>query len=248
MSRHIYSSDFFDYIDSGSRASARVIPRLLLDQLKIDSLLDVGSGHGAWAAEWSKAGVGEVIAVDGHYVKSDQLAIAPESFIAHDLSLPLDLGRRFDLVQSLEVAEHLLHEHASGFIDSLTRHGDIVVFSAAVPHQGGEHHVNEQLPEYWRQLFAARGFDVFDWIRPRVAGNREVKAWYRFNTLIYANAPGQKRLSASIIDTRIPDGRPVPIGGNLAWSLRRAAVRLMPSTLVKPVAMAKSIFEVQFRK
>jgi hypothetical protein len=40
----------------------------------------------------------------------------------------------------------------------------------------------------------------------------------------------------------------VPVGGDFAWSLRRAAVRLMPATLVKPVAMAKSIVEVQFRK
>jgi SAM-dependent methyltransferase len=248
MSVHVYSTDFFDYIDSGSRASARVISQLLLGEMKIKSLLDVGSGHGAWAAEWLNAGVPKVTAVDGDYVKADQLAIPAENFIAHDLSEPLDLGRRFDLVQSLEVAEHLSPEHASGFIDNLTRHGDVILFSAAVPHQGGEHHVNEQLPQYWRELFAARGYEVFDWVRPRVAGNRDVKAWYRFNTLIYANAAGKKRLSSSIVSTRIARGRPVPVGGDFAWSLRRAAVRLMPATLVKPVAMAKSIVEVQFRK
>ena len=56
MSRHVYSSEFYDYIDTGSRSSAQVVSRLLLGEMKIASLLDVGSGHGAWAREWSSAG------------------------------------------------------------------------------------------------------------------------------------------------------------------------------------------------
>ncbi len=247
MSRHVYSRDFYDYIDSGSRSSARTIASLLLHEMKIRSLLDVGGGHGAWAAEWMKAGVKDVVAVDGHYVNLKQLAIAARAFVSHDLSQPLDLGRRFDLVQSLEVAEHLSQEHAATFVDSLVSHGDVVLFSAAVPNQGGEHHVNEQPPEYWRAHFAARGYDVFDWVRPQVAMNREVKAWYRFNSFIYANEAGQARLSKAILDARVADGQPLKIGGDFAWSLRRAAVRLVPSALVKPIAQAKSIVEVRFR-
>lgn len=247
MSRHVYSREFYEYIDSGSRASARTIAALLLGEIKIGSLLDVGAGHGAWAAEWMEAGVKDVVAVDGHYVNLAQLAIPARCFMSRDLAQPLDLGRRFDLVQSLEVAEHLSEEHAEPFVDSLARHGDVILFSAAVPNQGGEHHVNEQPPEYWRRHFAARGFEVFDWIRPRVAINREVKAWYRFNSFIYANEAGQKRLSQSILETRVPEGEPLRIGGDLAWSLRRAAVRLVPDALVKPIAQVKSNVEVRFR-
>src|SRR3990170_3513029 len=195
MSRHVYSSDFFDYIDVGSRASAQKVAKLLLQEMDIDTLLDVGSGHGAWAAEWLLAGVREVVAVDGDYVAPDQLAIDRSAFVAHDLSRPLDLGRRFDLVQSLEVAEHIAAEHADLFVDNLVRHSDVVLFSAAVPNQGGEHHVNEQPPQYWRERFAARGYSAFDWVRPRIADWREVKAWYRYNTLVYANEAGRKRLS-----------------------------------------------------
>jgi hypothetical protein len=247
MSRHVYSSEFYDYIDSGSRASARTVAALILDQLEIASLLDVGSGHGAWAAEWLKAGVKDVVAVDGHYVDAAQLAIPVQNFVSHDLSQPLELNRRFDLVQSLEVAEHLSEEHSGIFLDSLVRHGDVVLFSAAVPHQGGEHHVNEQPPEYWRRRFAARGYAPFDWLRPRLAMNPEVKAWYRFNSFLYANEAGWERLSRSILDARVPDGEPLRIGGNFAWTLRRAAVRLVPPALVKPIAQAKSIVEVRFR-
>ena len=247
MPGHVYSSDFYDYIDSGSRASARTVASLLLEQLKIGSLLDVGSGHGAWAAEWMKAGVSDVVAVDGAYVDVAQLAIPADRFRPHDLSRPLDLGRRFDLVQTLEVAEHLAEENAAAFVDSLVRHGDVVLFSAAVPHQGGEHHVNEQPPEYWRKHFAERGFEVFDWLRPRLAGARHVKPWYRFNSFLYANETGQKRLSKSILEARVPADRELGIGGNLAWALRRAAVRLVPTALVKPIAQAKAAVEVRLR-
>lgn len=247
MPGHVYSSGFYDYIDSGSRASARTVASLILKEVEIRSLLDVGSGHGAWAAEWMKAGVKDVVAVDGAYVDVAQLAIPAKNFLPSDLSRPLDLGRRFDLVQSLEVAEHLAKENAGDFVDSLVRHGDVILFSAAVPNQGGEHHVNEQPPEYWRRLFATRGFEVFDWVRPRLAGNRQVKPWYRFNSFLYANEAGQKRLSKSILEARVPAGQELEIGGNFAWALRRAAVRLVPTALVKPIAQAKAAVEVRFR-
>lgn len=247
MSRHVYSSEFFDYIDAGSRASAGIVSRLIIREMPIGSLLDVGSGHGAWAAEWMSAGVADVLAVDGDYVNAEQLAIPRHKFLAHDLSTPLELGRRFELVQSLEVAEHIAAEHADLFVENLVRHGDVVLFSAAVPHQGGEHHVNEQPPQYWREQFNAHGYDVFDWIRPRIVDRREIKAWYRYNTLIYANAEGQKRLSRSILEARVPDDEVLKIGGDFAWTLRRAAVRMIPSNLVKPIARAKSLVEVQFK-
>ena len=248
MTEHVYSTDFYDYIDAGSRKSAEVVSDLILGEIEVRSLLDVGSGHGAWAAVWMKAGVADVVAVDGDYVARDQLAIPSERFVAHDLSTTLDLERRFDLVQSLEVAEHLPAERAAGFVDNLARHGDVILFSAAVPHQGGEHHVNEQPPEYWRRLFAERGYEVFDWLRPRLAGRREVKPWYRFNSYIYANESGRTRLSTSILAAKVPDGQPLDIGGDLAWTARRAAVRLIPTALVKPIAMAKASLEARLKK
>jgi len=248
MSKHVYSTDFYDYIDAGSRASAEVVARLIHGEMKVNSLLDVGSGHGAWAAVWMKSGVKDVIAVDGAYVTRDQLVIPPDRFIGHDLATPLDLERKFDLVQSLEVAEHLPGESAASFVDNLVRHGDVILFSAAVPHQGGEHHVNEQPPEYWRERFAKRGYRAYDWLRPRLADKRQVKPWYRFNSFLYANAAGRRRLSKSILAAKVPDGEPLEIGGDLSWLLRRTAVRLIPTSLVKPIAMAKASLEARLRK
>jgi hypothetical protein len=248
MIEHQYSHDFYDYIDAGSRRSARAVAGLLLPEMKIASLLDIGAGHGAWAAEWLAAGVKDVLAVDGDYVQRDQLAIPATNFRAHDLATPLDLKRRFDLVQTLEVAEHLPHAKADLFVANLIAHGDVILFSAAVPHQGGEHHVNEQPPEYWRGKFAARGYAPFDFVRPALADKPEVMPWYRFNSYIYANAAGQKRLSKAILATRVADDEKLTIGGDMKWALRRAVVRMIPTALVKPIAMAKAKFEAAARR
>jgi len=117
-----------------------------------------------------------------------------------------------------------------------------------VPHQGGEHHVNEQPPEYWRERFAKCGYQAYDWLRPRLADKRQVKPWYRFNSFLYANAAGRRRLSKSILAAKVPDGEPLEIGGDLSWLLRRTAVRLIPTSLVKPIAMAKASLEARLRK
>lgn len=115
-----------------------------------------------------------------------QLEIPAERFQAADLERPLSLNRRFDLVVSLEVAEHLAAECADNFVESLTRLGPAVLFSAAIPYQGGACHVNEQWPSYWVKRFQGRGYEPVDCLRRRVWQDRRVEWWYAQNTLLYA--------------------------------------------------------------
>ncbi len=103
-----------------------------------------------------------------------------------DLNRGFDLHRRFDLVICLEVAEHIEPENADRLVESLVRHGSVLAFSAAVPSQGGAHHVNMQWPEYWARKFRARGFVAFDLVRPRVADDRRVPTYYAQNLIVYA--------------------------------------------------------------
>jgi len=248
MAEHVYSSGFYDYIDAGSSASAAVVTRLILGEMRVDSLLDVGAGHGAWAAAWLAAGVRDVLAMDGDYVARDRLAIPPQLFVPHDLTAAFSLGRKFDLVQSLEVAEHLPEHLADRFVDDLTAHGDVILFSAAVPHQGGEHHINEQPPEYWRRRFAVRGYAAYDWLRPQLRREKRVQRWYRFNSVIYANEAGAARLSPAMRATRLDDRQRLRERGNLGWYARRSLVWLLPPKLVEPVAMANAWIENRIRR
>ena len=182
----LYDEDFYDLQRVRSRTSAQVMVPIFQELLEPESVLDVGCGIGAWSATWIAAGVSDLTGVDGDYVDRSALVIPPAQFRSWDLTRPLDLGRRFDLVQCLEVAEHLPANSAKTLVESLVRHSDLVVFSAAVPRQGGTHHVNEQWPSYWVSLFASVGFQVFDPFRARVWDDNRVEYWYRQNCILFA--------------------------------------------------------------
>ena len=102
-------------------------------------------------------------------------------FIERDLEQPLAVDRRFNLAICLEVGEHLPPERAPGFVADLTSLAPVVLFSAAVPGQGGTHHVNEQWSEYWVALFEAEGWVCRDAVRPWIRSNEDVAWWYRQN-------------------------------------------------------------------
>ena len=94
--------------------------------------------------------------------------------------------RRYDLAISIEVAEHIEPGNAEEFVRLLTGLSDTVLFSAAIPGQGGTGHVNEQWPEYWAALFRASGYGAMDCLRTKIWDDAQIPFWYRQNCLIFA--------------------------------------------------------------
>ena len=175
------------------------------------SVVDVGCGLGTWLAVFREQGATATLGIDGEWIDRNHLEIPSESFMAFDLTQPLRLDRRFDLVVSLEVAEHLPPEAAETFVDSLTRLGSTILFSAAIPSQGGTHHVNEQWPEYWAHLFEKRGFRVVDAIRRRVWENGAVATWYAQNALLLHLLCDKIAAQSKIPSPKSPVQNPKPI-------------------------------------
>ena len=180
-----YSSKYYEGIQSDSAPSARQVVRLVVDLVRPASIVDVGCGSGAWARAFKEAGVQKILGIDGYYVKDEQLLIDPGEFRRADLSQPLTLPETFDLAVSLEVAEHLPRVRAASFVADLARLSPVVLFSAAVPGQGGTHHINEQWPSYWAEHFAQNNYALFDVIRSKIWGIAEVKWWFRQNILLF---------------------------------------------------------------
>jgi SAM-dependent methyltransferase len=237
--RHAYDDRFFDYIERGSRRSAQQIIAILRHHLAVSSVLDVGCGRGVWIGEWRRNGVLDAIGVDGDYVNPDRLIIPKENFVVCNLSQKFSLGRRFDVVQSLEVAEHIPGASADCFIDSLVDHGPVILFSAAVPGQGGEFHVNEQPYEYWRRKFDDRHFDIFDFLRPSIVGDRAIEPWYRYNTFLFVQQSAVDRLPEAIRKTRLQPNQPVAELAPLSWRLRNFTLRQLPQPVVQRIARLK---------
>ena len=174
--------------------AATVILELLFQHVHPKSILDVGCGLGTWLAVARRYGVRNVQGIEGPWLQRDLLEVSAECVEIRDLERPFDLGRNFDLVICLEVGEHLSKGSAAPFVRSIAAHGEVVLFSAAIPYQGGSHHVNEQWLEYWSGLFAEAGFLALDFIRPAIWCNAEIPWWLRQNTLLYVHKDALTRM------------------------------------------------------
>jgi hypothetical protein len=149
------------------------------------SAIDLGCGRGEWLAVFQASGVAEIQGLDGSHVDPNRMAIPASAFVTHDFTQPYRGERRYDLAMSVEVAEHLEPAAGAALVHSLTDLSDVVLFSAAAPHQAGVHHVNCQWPVYWSRLFRERSYVAVDAIRRRIWNNSAVDWWYRQNLLLY---------------------------------------------------------------
>ncbi|MCU0446114.1 MAG: class I SAM-dependent methyltransferase [Microscillaceae bacterium] len=195
--------DNFEYpIQVYNTNSAKLVLPLVIDLLSPKSVLDVGCGIGTWLKVFQDYGIEDVTGIDGEYAKPN-LLINQEKFMAWDLGQPLQLNRQFDLVVSLEVAEHLPESVADTFVHNLIKHGTIILFSAAIPGQGGSGHINEQWASYWHKKFKEYDYEFYDLIRPLVWNNENIGIWYRQNIFIVAHSStyiAQEHKPAKILD------------------------------------------------
>jgi SAM-dependent methyltransferase len=180
-----YTPEFFATLQAGSRNSAREIVPLILELIHPQSVVDVGCGDGTWLSVFQEFGIRDYLGIDGDYIESEQLQISSDNFLSFDLKQPISIEKAFDLVLSLEVAEHLPADCADIFVDSLTKLGEAIVFSAAIPYQGGTEHINEQWQNYWVTRFQSRGYQVIDCLRNKIWNNEQVEPWYAQNSLIF---------------------------------------------------------------
>ncbi len=188
MSEKIYDPNFYQEKIKSVGDSADVVVPLLIKLFQPKSVVDFGSGIGVWLAAFKKNGVPKVQGLDGDWVTKAQLKIAPEEFTSCNLEKCTVPSGAYDLALSLEVGEHLPAASAIDFVKSITNASDVVVFSAAIPFQGGSYHVNEQWPDYWAQLFETHGFQAYDIVRPLIWDLPGVEPHYAQNIIVYVKA------------------------------------------------------------
>ena len=182
-----YTKDFYEVQQHRSLRAAKEVVPVALELIQPKQVIDVGCGVGTWLSVFKECGVDDIWGLDGDWVDRKMLHIPEERFLSIDLTKSFQMERQFDLVVSLEVAEHLPSEYAETFVDSLTRLGPVVLFSAAIPFQGGKHHVNEQWPDYWLKYFQDRGYVVIDCIRNTIWQNDNVPWTYAQNILMFVS-------------------------------------------------------------
>ena len=158
--------------------------KLILSRLHPASVLDVGCGVGKSLDFFLAHGV------DAYGVEGSKLAISralhSSRIIEWDLRKELKLPRKFDLVFSYEVVEHIHPDHVRQLIRTFINHSDTVVLSAAQPGQKGEGHFNEQPPDYWIALFAEHEYFLD---QEMTSALQSCGDWFGANLLALRKAP-----------------------------------------------------------
>jgi SAM-dependent methyltransferase len=202
MKSHLWSSALGTYLGwewltynplvrySFDRAARRNAPKMADAALEefpgLKTLADVGCGGGIFAAEFGSRGlrvVGcEYSEVSRKAAKKRGVEIYPFNLATSQEPLP---GSPFQAVITLEVGEHIPGPLADSFVQYLVATGDLIIFTAAQPGQGGHGHINEQPKAYWAQRFLKFGFKVDEAASSRVADRlRSLQSHpYLFNNL-----------------------------------------------------------------
>jgi len=173
--------------ESQNRESARKILSLVFEYWQPQSVLDVGCGLGTWMSVSRELGVADVRGIEGQWLDPSRLLVDRDLVTTFDLEREFSLHRKFDMAICLEVAEHVSESAGQFLIASLAAHSDVILFSAAIPYQGGHHHVNEQFPDYWKLRFAQHDFRPLDFIRPQIWNDAAVLWWLRQNTMLFVH-------------------------------------------------------------
>lgn len=182
--RHMYTERYYNRISESAVESAKhVYSWLSTLGVQPKSVIDIGCGVG----EWGKDVPFHYLGVD-HKVPKKALIIPADRYFDYDLTSgkPFPVAGKYDLVVCLEVLEHIQEQYADQVIELLCSLGNMVLFSAAIPFQGGVGHVNEQWQSYWAEKFKLNGF----WpakknLRVSVCDSQGIDIWYRQNIVLY---------------------------------------------------------------
>ena len=228
--QYVYDAAFQNMTATGSAYAAARIISIIQSIMPVRSVVDIGCARGTWLRGWRSHGVNDVIGVDGGYVDRTALEISEDCFVAHDLTQHYDLHRRFDLAQSLEVAEHLPEARAVSFVADIVRLAPVVLFSAAPPGQGGEHHLNEQPYDYWRTMFLHRGYVAVDCLRPLLIRDAGIPPWYRYNLMLYVRCDQLLTIAEFARQFRLQDDEHIADISPFAYKVRKRIVRMLPQS------------------
>lgn len=163
-----------------------IVPELI-KIINPKSVVDVGCGIGTFLHCFKDKGVKEILGLDGKWANKDLLFknILPSEFIEVNLENKIEIEKKFDLVVSLEVAEHISEKSANMFVENLVNLGEVILFSAAIPGQGGQNHINEQWLTYWEEVFLKHDYILKDVLRPIFWNNNKIFWWYKQNMVLF---------------------------------------------------------------
>jgi len=181
-----YKESYFNRRKNLSYSSAQKILELVRDFYSFSSAVDFGCGTGTWLKACMELGCRTIQGFDG-FADPSSLCIPSECFSQKFLGENIDSKKSYDLAICLEAAEHVDEKFSNLIVENLTKASKVILFSAALPGQGGTNHVNEQPPEFWQKKFMQFNYTQLDIIRPIIWDEPAVAWWYKQNIFLYVH-------------------------------------------------------------
>ena len=116
----------------------------------------------------------------------ESLEIPVAKFTAANLNATFDLGRQFDLVQSLEVGEHIEKRHPIFWL-IVSHDMRAATYCSPRPLLAKEANIismSNRMSSGGQNLRNA-SFATVDTVRPAIANDHGISFWYRYNTLLF---------------------------------------------------------------
>ncbi|MGD2087936.1 MAG: class I SAM-dependent methyltransferase [Candidatus Aminicenantes bacterium] len=185
----IYDHLFYEDANELKKQSSEKVAEIIDSFFNFHSVLDIGCGCGLYIEELHRLGK-EVLGCDASI---DAINMAAKEFTVFycNVTEPLILNRKFDLVICIEVAEHIRKKYSRQLVKNCTCYGDTVVFTAAPKGQGGVGHINEQPYRFWIRLFAENHFrydrDLSEQVRT-VMKEKNVVQWIANNFMSFSRS------------------------------------------------------------
>lgn len=173
----IYDDYFFKEANELKLLSARKVAEIINAHFTFKSVFDIGCGAGIYIEELKKMGknvCGCDLSVAGIKSSSKDLRI-----FCTDITKPIILNRKYDLVICFEVGEHINKKYSRQLVKNCVNSGDTVLFTAAPVGQGGVGHINEQPYDFWIALFMEMNFNY------NAALSEEVKRQMKKENVVY---------------------------------------------------------------
>ena len=142
----------YDQIESEEKPFANRLATWIKENINPKKVVDIGCGPGTYVYSLRDNGINAYgYDIDDRVDGKDYLK---------KLSL-FEINDKSDVVICLEVAEHIETSLSDSIVDSIIRNVNddgIIIWTAAIPGQGGVGHINCQKKEYWEEKFISRGF------------------------------------------------------------------------------------------
>ena len=186
--KDIYNEEFWGN-DRGdyNYKSAKIILPIIFKYYKPNSVIDIGCGIGSWLKAVNEIGVNKFIGIDGNEIEEKFLLVSRKYIKIDNLETHENINNeKYDLAMSIEVAEHLHNSCSVNFIETLTSYSDVILFSAAIPYQAGEHHINCNPPQFWVDIFKKYGYDCYDFRNDLMNMWEKINPCYSQNILLFA--------------------------------------------------------------